>query len=185
MSTLDRRRLLLLAPLAVAVVGGGAFALMLERMAEEKFDPHAVDAPIVGKPVPEFSLPGLGTERGFSSFDLRAEAHNAPVLLNFFASWCIPCASEADILGDLAKTVAVWGITYEDKPDAAAAFLERYGNPYRRLATDRSGRTAIDFGVYGVPESFLVGADGSIRWHLAGPLDEKSADRLRAALHAA
>ncbi len=166
-----RRRLLMLAPLAVAAAGGVAFLAMLNRMKVGKFDPHALDNPRIGKPMPPFDLPGMGTAQGFSSADIQAAAARGPVLVNFYASWCVPCAEEADVVATLAQQgLPVWGIAYEDKVEKSEKFLGQYGNPYARIANDAAGRVAIDWGVYGVPESFLIDRAGVIRWHIAGPL---------------
>ncbi len=169
----NRRRLLLLAPLGLVALGGAAFYAMLERMEQGTFDPHAIGDPRVGKPLPKFDLPGVAPAQGFSSTDVQQAAAQQPVLLNFFASWCIPCVQEAAVLATLSQIgLSVWGIAYEDKASATNQFLNRYGNPYARIADDSHGRTAIDFGVYGVPESFLVDSKGIVRWHMAGPLND-------------
>ncbi len=163
------RRLLLLAPLGVAAVGGVSFWAMLSGMRRGTFDPRGVPSTLIGKPLPQFSLPGQPSGPGFSSADVRAADH--PVLINFFASWCVPCVVEAPLLTRLQdQGAAIWGIAYKDKPQATADFLARNGNPYRRIARDEPGRVAIDFGVYGVPESYLVDRAGIIRWRWAGPL---------------
>ena len=168
-----RRRLLLLAPLGVAAAGGAAFWMMLDRMQTGRFDPHDIGNPMLGKPMPAFDLPGVGDAKGFSSKDVRAAAAIRPVVLNFFASWCIPCAAEAEALSVLAGQGAqLWGIAYKDKAKNTQDFLNQYGNPYARIAADATGATFIDFGLYGVPESFLVDASGKIVWHLAGPVSE-------------
>ena len=170
MTTLNRR-LVLLAPFGVAALGGAAFWAMLDRMQQGRFDPRGVPSMLVGKPVPPFVLPGLPPHSGFSSTDLAGG--NQPVLVNFFASWCVPCAIEAPQLSELQRRgVPVWGIAYKDKPDAAADFLQRNGDPYARIATDEPGRVAIDFGAYGVPETYLVDKAGIVRWRWAGPLTD-------------
>jgi cytochrome c biogenesis protein CcmG/thiol:disulfide interchange protein DsbE len=175
---LARRRLLLLAPLGVAAAGGLAFWTMLDRMGQGRFDPHDIGNPMLGKPMPDFDLPAVATGAGFSSKELRDAARTKPVLLNFFASWCIPCAAEAEALALLAgQGVQLWGIAYEDKPENTKAFLDKYGNPYARLAADTKGGTFIDFGLFGVPESFIIDAHGRIAWHLAGPISEDLIDR--------
>ena len=108
-----------------------------------------------------------------------------PILLNFFASWCVPCAAEADVLAEVSKQLPVWGIAYKDAPEKTAAFLTQYGNPYARMGADTGG-TFIDFGCYGVPESFLIARDGRIAWHIGGPLtDDVVRERLSPALKAA
>jgi len=182
----SRRHALMLAPLGLAGAAGFAFWKMLDRMSAGKFDPHALNNPLVGKPVPDFALSPIGPGKGFTTADLRAAAAQKPVLVNFWASYCIPCAGEADILGSLAgEGLPIWGIAWKDKAGPAQQFLDRYGNPYARLGNDVSGNVIIDWGVYGVPESFLVDRNGIIRWHLAGPLTDDSVSQdLRPALKA-
>jgi cytochrome c biogenesis protein CcmG/thiol:disulfide interchange protein DsbE len=158
------RRLLLLVPFGGVVVAGAGFLAMLERAQEGKFDPRGVPSMLIGKPVPSFALPG---DPGFSS----AELVGRPVLVNWFASWCVPCVEEAAVLMGLKRAgVALWGIAYKDKPADTAKFLARYGNPYARLARDEPGRVAIDWGVTGVPETYLVDAQGVVRWRYVGPM---------------
>ncbi|MGI4941929.1 MAG: DsbE family thiol:disulfide interchange protein [Janthinobacterium lividum] len=177
---MDRRRLLLLAPLGVAAAGGVAFWSMLDRMSAGTFDPHGVPNPLVGHVVPAFDLPGQrlpgqtlpdgAAAAGFSSAALAAMGR--PVLVNFFASWCIPCVQESPLLMQLSRTgLPIWGVDYKDKAENATDFLSHNGNPYSRVARDAAGRTAIDWGVYGVPESYLIDAQGVVRWRWAGPLD--------------
>jgi len=160
------RRILLMVPFAGVLVAGAGFLAMLEREQEGTFDPRAVPSQIINKPVPPFDLPG---SPGFSSTDLRGR----PIVVNFFASWCIPCVEEAPVLMALkAQGVPIYGIAYKDKPDATAAFLARNGDPYERLARDEPGRVAIDWGVYGVPETYLIDPQGIVRWRHVGPLTQ-------------
>ncbi len=155
------RRLLLLAPFGVALVAGGGFLAMLRREQAGTFDPRGVPSMLIDRPVPPFSLPGL------ASSDLRGR----PVLVNFFASWCVPCVEEAPVLMDLRRAgVPLYGIAYKDKPEATDAFLSRHGDPYARLARDLPGRVAIDWGLTGVPETYLIDRDGIVRWRWVGPL---------------
>jgi cytochrome c biogenesis protein CcmG/thiol:disulfide interchange protein DsbE len=186
MTTLTRRRALMLAPLAGAAVIGVAFWEMLARMSAGKFDPHAIDNPLVGKPLPGFSLPGIGDRPGFATADLRAAAAARPVLVNFFWSQCIPCMQEADTLGAIAaEGIPLWGIAVKDKPDSLTKFLNRFGNPFTRIADDRAGLVSIDWGVDGYPESFLIDRAGIVRWHLGGPLtDDNIRNDFRPALQA-
>ncbi|GBQ25118.1 redoxin domain-containing protein [Gluconacetobacter sacchari] len=170
-----RRRLLMAAPLVVAGGAGVAFWRMLSGMRQGSFDPHDIHAPALDRPVPDFALPGLPPAQGFGAADLRAL--KAPVLVNFFASWCIPCVAEMPQLNALKDRLPIWGIAYKDKPAEAQGFVRRAGNPYARIASDLSGMTAIDWGVSGVPESFLIGPGGIIRWHSAAALDEATARR--------
>ena len=171
------RRAMLLAPLAIATVGGAGFLVLLDRMSKGTYDPKGVPSMLVGHPMPRFDLPGFAGGPGFSDGDVRAAG--TPVLINFFASWCIPCALEAPQLASLhAQGAAIWGIAYKDQraPNATAGFLERHGDPYARIARDNAGLTAINFGVYGVPESYLVDKAGVVRWKWAGPLTDDILD---------
>ena len=95
------------------------------------------------------------------------------MLVNFFASWCIPCVEESPVLAEVGRTVPIWGIAYKDKPEDASGFVRRTGGAYARLGSDRDGTVAIDWGVTGVPESFLVDARGLVAWHYSGPLTDQ------------
>lgn len=171
MTALARRRLLMMAPLAVAAAAGGAFWGLLARMQEGEYDPHELPSVLVGKKLPSFTLPGLPPSAGFSTADVLAA--RKPALVNFFASWCIPCEQEAPALMELhEKGVPVWGIAYKDTPVASARFLAVNGDPYRRVAQDVSGTVAIDFGLYGVPETYVVDASGIVRRRIAGGISQ-------------
>jgi cytochrome c biogenesis protein CcmG/thiol:disulfide interchange protein DsbE len=162
------RRTLLLAPLGIAAVAGVAFTVLLRRMGEGRYDPRGLPSVLIGKRLPAFALPGVHGD-GFSDADIAAVRR--PVLVNFFASWCAPCVEEAPVLADVSQAgVPIWGIAYKDQPDATDAFLARHGNPYVRLARDQPGLVAIDWGVTGVPETFLIDAEAIVRWRLADPL---------------
>lgn len=175
-----RRRALLLAPLGVAVAGGVGFYAMLRGLRTGEYDPRGVPSALLGKVPPEFSLPPLdGAGRpALASADLRGAGR--PVLVNFFASWCGPCIVEHPQLMRLARNgVPVLGVAYKDKPADSLGFLRRHGNPYARIGVDEPGRVAIDWGAYGVPETYLIDKAGLIRWRWAGPVTE---DTLRADL---
>ena len=163
-----QRRTLLLAPLGAAAIGGAGFWTLLQRMSEGTYDPHGVPSVLIGKPLPSFKLPGQPPSQGFSSTDIKG-----PALINFFASWCIPCVVEAPVLMALKQRgTPIWGIAYKDKADATADFLKQNGDPYTRIARDEPGNTAIDFGLYGVPETYLIDRAGIVRWRWAGGLNE-------------
>ena len=169
--TLLQRRALLLAPLTAAVVGGTGFWILLDRMSEGTYDPHSVPSMLIGKPLPKFSLPGQPPSAGFSSADVAASKR--PTLINFFASWCIPCVQEAPTLIQLKRRgIPIWGIAYKDKVNDTSDFLKQNGDPYTQIACDEPGTVAINFGLYGVPETYLVDAAGIVRWRWAGGLSE-------------
>ncbi|MFT8718969.1 redoxin domain-containing protein [Acetobacter sp.] len=168
-NAVTRRRLLLGAPLVGAGVCGFAFWKMLAGMQAGSFNPHDINAPVTGRAVPTFTLPDQPPGTGFSEADLKSL--QKPVLVNFFASWCIPCIAEMDALLALQKKLPIWGIAYKDKPENATGLLKHAGNPYERIGSDRNGRVAIDWGVSGVPESFLIAPGGLIVWHSAAGLD--------------
>jgi cytochrome c biogenesis protein CcmG/thiol:disulfide interchange protein DsbE len=164
-----RRRLLFGIPLATVVVGGGGFYTILRRMQNNDYDPHALPSPLIGHKPPAFSLPGADGMTGFANTDLAAPPR--PMLVNWFASWCGPCAQEAQLLGVLAQGgIPIWGIAYQDTAPNITNFLTQNGNPYTRLAADATGFTAINWGVYGVPETYLIDTQGIVRWRYAGAL---------------
>ena len=132
-------------------------------------DQTAIPSPLINKPAPDFKLPLLYEPAQNVS---RASLMGKPYLLNVFASWCIECGVEHPVLQAEASTlgVALIGYNYKDAPDDAKAWLATHGNPYSVLMADTSGQTAIDFGVYAAPESFLVDAHGVIRYKHIGPI---------------
>jgi cytochrome c biogenesis protein CcmG/thiol:disulfide interchange protein DsbE len=165
-----RRRILMLAPLGLALAGGAGFYAMLRGLGSGTYDPRGVPSVLVGKSAPPFDLPAVDAGvPGFSDIVLRDLP--APVLVNFWASWCVPCVVEHPQLMRLSREgVPVLGINYKDKPEDAATFLTRHGNPFARLGRDEPGRVAIDWGVYGVPETYLLDRKGIIRWRWPGPV---------------
>jgi len=169
-------RLLYLLPLALFLVLLGYFALGLQR------DPHLLPSAMIDKPAPEFNLPALLPDKpGVARADL-----DGPLIVNFFASWCVPCRAEHPMLGRLsAEGVTVLGIAWKDKPDTARAWLKELGDPYRRVGIDQDGRVGIDFGVYGVPETYVIDRTGKIRYRQALPLTpEDLKDKIRPLLAA-
>jgi len=166
------KRALFLLPVAVflAIAGYFAWGLLSDR------DPREVPSALIDKPVPQFDLgpiEGLDTP-GLKSADLTETQQ--PVLLNVFASWCVPCRAEHPIFMRLAERegVKIYGVNYKDKPADARQWLGNLGNPYQRIGADRSGRTGIELGVYGVPETYVIGPSGTIRYKHVGPIDAKS-----------
>ena len=162
-----RRRwiqLLALLPVAVFAFLGAGFYWALWNSDDR------LPSTLIGKPVPEFALPPIeGRQDGLSSADLRGEVS----IVNFWASWCAPCRIEMPLLVELAATgtVPIHGINYKDDPERALAFLEEVGDPYTRIGAEQSGRVAIDWGVYGAPETFLVDARGIVVHKHVGPLN--------------
>lgn len=133
-----------------------------------KLDPHRIPSPLVDKPLPAFSLPTLDApQRNFSNKELQGQA----VLINVWASWCVACREEHELLMSLAKqNVPLIGLNYKDTGEDARQVLRQMGNPYRTVLVDADGRTGIDWGVYGVPETFLVDKNGVIRYKYIGPI---------------
>lgn len=132
-------------------------------------NPKEIPSALIGKPVPVFDLsPVQGRTQGLSDADLKSEVS----LLNVFASWCTACRAEHPLFMELARsgTVPIHGLNYKDRPDDAAAWLDELGDPYSRTGADLNGRVGIDFGVYGVPETFVIGSDGTIAYKHIGPL---------------
>jgi len=147
-----------------------ALVLIFFTQLRSGIDPSVIPSALVGKSAPDFDLPALsGTNvPGLKRADLAGHL----TLVNVFASWCVPCRQEHPLLSALAADprIRLVGIDYKDQPGDASAFLGELGNPYTAIGVDLHGRTGIDWGVYGVPETFLVGADGIIRHKVIGPL---------------
>lgn len=133
-------------------------------------DPSEVPSALIGRDVPDFDLPSIeGMETGgLGDSDLKT---GEVTVVNVWASWCVPCRAEHPLLEEIVRQgVRLTGINYKDPPEAARRFLGQLGNPFARVGADRSGRTAIDWGVYGVPETFLVDGEGTIIHKHVGPL---------------
>ncbi|MEQ8228796.1 MAG: DsbE family thiol:disulfide interchange protein [Rhodospirillales bacterium] len=138
-------------------------------------DPKVLPSALIDKPVPEFNLqPVKGRTLGLASADLSGEVS----IVNVFASWCLPCKVEHPVWMDLKarNVVPIHGLNYKDTPDDASAWLNRLGDPYKRTGADLDGRVAIDWGVYGVPETFIVSADGRIAYKHVGAVTKEIVD---------
>lgn len=153
-----------LVPLALfgAVAIGLAVGLTLQ--------PQNIPSALIGRPVPEFALePITNYGPGFATADLIGQVS----IVNVFASWCIPCRVEHPLWIEVAESgeVSLFGLNYKDLPENASEWLAEYGNPYQRTGADLSGRAGMDWGVYGVPETFVVDAEGIVRFKHVGPID--------------
>ena len=169
------RRVVLLLPLVIFIALAALFFFRLGS------DPARIPSALIGRPVPATDLPpidGLVREGipvpGINSADFKGSV----TLVNVWASWCVPCHDEVPYLERLAqdKRVRLVGINYKDQTDNARRFIGRYGNPFSAVGADANGRAAIDWGVYGVPETFVVGRDGRIAYKLVGPITAENFD---------
>jgi len=157
-------RLLFLAPLAAFAVLVVAFGLGLRR------DPAKIPSVLIDRPLPPFVLPAVRPgDAGLASADFQGQ----PVMLNVFASWCVACREEHPLLLRLKFAgVPIHAIDWKDSPDLGAQYLVQNGDPYLKAGNDLSGRTGIDLGVTGVPETFIVDRHGKVRYKQVGPIDE-------------
>lgn len=150
-----------------------ASIFILFFLALQKGDPSSLPSVLIDKPVPAFSLPAH-PEIGFDGFDASDFKQGDLSLLNIWASWCVPCRQEHPILMSLARSgVSIYGLNYKDTPQAARRFLTGLGNPYQKIGMDQDGRAAISFGVYGVPETFVIDGRGKILHRHIGPLTQE------------
>ncbi len=156
------RRLLYLVPLLLFVGVAVYFAFGLTR------DPRYIPSALIDKPVPQFDLPGLAGRKGLSTADLKGKV----TLVNFFASWCVECRTEHNELLQLGaeKGVNLYGIAWKDKDIDTLRWLATFGNPYQRVGVDADNKTGINFGVYGVPETYVIDKKGRIRFKQVGPI---------------
>ena len=173
--TQPRGRTWIILPLLVFAGLAGIFIVGLQSG-----DPSKLPSALIGQPAPEFDLPQLdGLEADGQQIPALATVNfgNGKVtLLNVWASWCGPCRDEHPILMDLAKRddINLVGINYKDQRENAVRFLTVLGNPFSRVGVDATGRTAVDYGVYGVPETFVIDQQGRVRYKKVGPLDAAS-----------
>jgi cytochrome c biogenesis protein CcmG, thiol:disulfide interchange protein DsbE len=173
-----RRRLLVLTPL---LVFSALAALFLVRLGSD--DPSRVPSALIGRQVPDTRLPPVaGLERdgtplpGIAASDFKG----AVSVVNVWASWCLPCRDEAPLLMQLAddRRIRIIGINYKDQPENARRFLGRFGNPFTAAGADENGRASIEWGVYGVPETFIVDGDGKIAFKLIGGINPDNIERV-------
>jgi len=148
----------------------GIFAALVMLLAAGlTLNPREVPSPLIGKPAPQFRLPQLHQpEQTFAPGELKGKVW----VLNVWASWCAACRDEHPVLTDLANSriVPVYGLNHKDKRDDAIAWLKRYGDPYEASLFDADGRVGIDYGVYGVPETYVIDKQGVIRYKRIGPV---------------
>jgi cytochrome c biogenesis protein CcmG/thiol:disulfide interchange protein DsbE len=167
----QRRRWLVALPLIVFMGVAGLFLLRLHGG-----DPSKIPSALIGRPAPQTALPAL---EGLVNTGLDPAAFKGKVsVVNVWASWCVPCHDEMPLLTGLAKDkrLQIVGINYKDSPDNARRFLGRYGNPFGTVGVDGNGRGSIEWGVYGVPETFVVGREGTILYKMVGPVTPANID---------
>jgi len=155
---------------------GLAVLLLVGVLMNSGKDNSAIPSPLIGKPAPQFSLPLLNEpEKIVRTADLAGHAY----LLNVWGSWCPACREEHPIISELARSgkVRVIGYNYKDEASAATAWLKQFGNPYETILFDEEGRAALDWGIYGAPETFLIDAKGIVRWKHVGPITPDIIDR--------
>ena len=168
--------------LATVLVGGFVALLVLLAWGvsrSDRPDRETLPSPLIGKPAPEFSLPVLhDASYRVGSADLRGQ----PYLLNVWGSWCPGCQDEHPVLARYAeqKKIRVVGYNWKDEPEDALRWLEQFGNPYWVVVADYEGGTAIEWGIYGAPDTFLVDAEGFVRWKHVGPLTDDIVDEVLA-----
>ncbi len=160
---MTRSQLRFLLPIAAFAALVVFFVIGLQK------DPRRIPSPLIGKPAPAFDLPSLGDPDWRVS---TADFAGQPWLLNVWATWCGGCREEHDVLVEIARSqrVPMVGLNWKDDRALALQWLQRLGNPYVAVAVDQEGRAAIDWGVYGAPETFLIGADGRVLQKQIGPL---------------
>jgi cytochrome c biogenesis protein CcmG/thiol:disulfide interchange protein DsbE len=159
-------RFLYFLPALLFLVLGGYFAWSLTS----GYDPQLLPSAMIDKEAPAFDLATLSGNGTLSRDALKGH----PVVINFFASWCVPCREEHPLLMTLAQKdhLPLYGIAYKDKPAASSALLAQMGDPYRAIGIDQDGAVGLNFGVYGVPETYVIDASGHIRKRFVGPLTE-------------
>jgi cytochrome c biogenesis protein CcmG/thiol:disulfide interchange protein DsbE len=165
------KRLVYLLPLVLFMVLAAYFAVSLRP----GHDSHELPSAMIEKPAPSFDIAGLGDAKPLALDSLRGH----PFVINFFASWCVPCRIEHPLLMRLAEQnhLPLYGIDYKDKPEDGSKLLATYGDPYRQVGIDRDGGVGLNFGVYGVPETYVIDSAGVIRKRFVGPLSAETVDK--------
>ena len=169
------RRLVVILPVAVFAILLGIMAALLTD-GERNNAPSRLPSPLLGKPAPAIALPPVaaGVPGGFSTDDLKGHV----TVVNVFASWCVPCLSEHPLITELAESgTRVFGINHRDKSEASVTWLRRHGNPYMAVGFDADARASLEWGVTGVPETFIIDADGMIAYKHAGPITRDVLER--------
>jgi cytochrome c biogenesis protein CcmG/thiol:disulfide interchange protein DsbE len=175
-SGVRRRRFFVLIPLVLFIGLAGLFLIRLFAG-----DPSLLPSPLIGHPAPQTALPAVaGLERNGAQVPGLdpAQFKGAVTVVNVWASWCVPCRDEAPLLLQLSKDqrFRVVGINYKDEAENARRFAARFGNPFAAAGADENGRASIEWGVYGVPETFVIGRDGKIAYKLVGPITADNFD---------
>ena len=149
--------------------------IMLAFIALQKYDRENLPSVLVGKPPPPLFLEEFGSYKKIDETDLIPIKQNKIRLINFWASWCPPCRAEHPQLEKLSrsKNIELFGINYKDNEISALNFLNEYGNPFIKIGSDKSGRNAIEWGVYGVPETFVIDQNGNVLFRHAGPITKE------------
>lgn len=155
-------------PILIALIVGGFFLWGLNP----DRDPNAIPSVLISQPVPEFDLAPVDGVGVPSLSRVNLKDNPAPVVVNVFASWCVPCRAEHAVLARMVEQsgVRLMGINYKDKPEDARAWLEELGNSYERIGSDLDGRAGIEWGISGVPETFIVSGDGTVLYRYVGPV---------------
>lgn len=162
-------------PLAGFLILGLIAAVGLYTHLSGSRQPDQLPSMLIGKAAPDRPLAGLD---GSPPRPLLSNQENRFQLVNFFASWCAPCRAEAPALMSLSSRLSIIGIAYKDKPADTIRFLEQFGNPYQIIGLDPDGQAGLDWGIYGVPESFLLDPAGKVLFRHAGPIDRAVMDRI-------
>jgi cytochrome c biogenesis protein CcmG/thiol:disulfide interchange protein DsbE len=171
-------------PLLAAPPAFFAGLALMFYLGMQREDPDALPSAVIGQPAPAVVLTQLGSEPPFTDEALRAPGVK---LVNYWASWCAPCRVEHPNLQLLAdEGIPIFGINYKDDPEKAMAFLQELGNPYVGMGADENGRMALDWGLYGVPETYVIDGEGNVVLRFAGPITQRSLDaQIRPAIAAA